>query len=308
MRRDCRCAKPSRAAALLHGLLLTLALLPALALAAAGGTTVVERDWLAARMGQADVVLVDVRPAEAYRAGHIAGAVSLPVERTFASGARDDLLAPISVVGRLLSGLGIANDDHLVLYDDGSFLDAARVFWALEVFGHRRVSLLNSGFRGWHGAGLPTSTLPTQRPPTEYVPRVQPRRLATEFSTRLAIDDPHKTLIDVRSEAEFLGRESIARRFGHIPSAVHIFWKQNLVGGDADPRILPHEELARLYSGIDPAHKVITYCNKGKHAALTYLILRSLGYDVAAYDGSWFEWGNLDHLPIENPSAAAHNS
>jgi thiosulfate/3-mercaptopyruvate sulfurtransferase len=304
MTRHLHPAAPADAAYLLRHWLLLLTLLPALG-QATHATTIVERDWLAARMSRPDVVVVDVRPADAYQAGHIAGAISLPVDRTFASGARDDLLAPITVVRDLLSGLGIANQDHLVLYDDGSFFNAARVFWALEVFGHRRVSLLNSGFRGWQAAGLPVATQATPRPPTDYVPRVQAQRLATAFSTRLAIDDPAKTLIDVRSEPEYQGRESIARRFGHIPSAVNIFWKRNLVDGDADPRIRPLHELAQLYDDIDPATKVITYCNKGRHAALTYLILHNLGYDVAAYDGSWFEWGNADHLPIENPAADA---
>ena len=41
---------------------------------------VISRDELIARMGKGDVVLVDVRPAEEYAAGHIDGARSIPLE------------------------------------------------------------------------------------------------------------------------------------------------------------------------------------------------------------------------------------
>lgn len=41
---------------------------------------VIGRDELIARMGKGDVVLVDVRPAEEYAAGHIDGARSIPLE------------------------------------------------------------------------------------------------------------------------------------------------------------------------------------------------------------------------------------
>jgi rhodanese-related sulfurtransferase len=41
---------------------------------------VIDRDELIARMGKGDVVLVDVRPAHEYAAGHIDGARSIPLE------------------------------------------------------------------------------------------------------------------------------------------------------------------------------------------------------------------------------------
>ena len=37
-------------------------------------------------------------------------------------------------------------------------------------------------------------------------------------------------------------------------------------------------------------------------ATTNYFALRELGFDVAAYDASWREWGNDYNLPITNPS------
>jgi thiosulfate/3-mercaptopyruvate sulfurtransferase len=278
--------------------LLLLLLLPALEPADATTHTAltVELAWLRANLAHQDVVVVDTREAHEYAAGHIAGAVSIPVMDTFSSGARDDLLASISDIKELLQAAGIRNDDHIVLYDDGSFVDAARVFWVLEVYGHQHLSILNHGYQAWAQRQAPTATGRHSRQRSDYLPSVNPRRLATKRSTRFAVQNDEIVLIDARTEAEYRGRESIASRRGHTPSARNVP-AASLISG-AEPQIRPLAELADLFDDIPKDKQVITYCNKGKHAAMAYFTLRSLGYDVAAYDGSWYEWGNDLNLPV----------
>lgn len=95
------------------------------------------RDELARRVRDGDVVVVDVRPEPEFRAGHIAGAVSLP-------------LAEIS---RRLST--IPRDRQVVAYCRGPFCvyadDAVR---ALRRRGYD-AARLEDGFPEWHRAGLP---------------------------------------------------------------------------------------------------------------------------------------------------------
>ncbi|KRT60270.1 sulfurtransferase, partial [endosymbiont of Ridgeia piscesae] len=75
---------------------------------------------------------------------------------------------------------------------------------------------------------------------------------------------------------------------------------------DGQPKLKPLSELRALYAGIGQNKRIITYCNRGKQSALTYFVLRQLGYEAAAYDGAWFEWSNDSTLPIERDGDGAH--
>jgi thiosulfate/3-mercaptopyruvate sulfurtransferase len=81
-------------------------------------------------------------------------------------------------------------------------------------------------------------------------------------------------------------------------------WDVNLEDGPDGPYLVSLERLEPLYRELIGDRSVIAYCNKGKQSALTYFVLRNLGYDVAAYDGSWHEWGNNPNLPISRGAGA----
>lgn len=100
----------------------------------------IDRDELAARIAAGDVVVVDVRPSPEYAAGHIAGAVSIPI---------DDLAAGVQ---------GLPADVDVVAYCRGPYCvfadDAVRL---LRRRG-RRAQRLRDGFPEWRAADLPTES------------------------------------------------------------------------------------------------------------------------------------------------------
>jgi rhodanese-related sulfurtransferase len=101
----------------------------------------ISREELARRVRDGDVVVLDVRPEPEYRAGHIAGAISLPVEE---------------IVRRLRT---IPQDRQVVAYCRGPFCVYADD--AVRMLGRRgyRAARLDDGYPEWDRAGLPVETV-----------------------------------------------------------------------------------------------------------------------------------------------------
>jgi len=259
----------------------------------------VDADWLKQRLTDKDIVVLDVRSRDEYLQGHISGAVNVPVAASFSPTPPRDRVANISNIQKLYGDAGIGADTSVIIYDNGEYINAGRSFWVLEVYGHKRVMLLNGGYPAWLKKQYPVSRKVTTPVPRQFMAAIQPQRLATRLHTLLAIEDDSKLILDARTEDEYSGKISKSSRAGHIPSAINIPWDRNFRDVDGVPTIKSFDELKQVYKDIDKTKKTITYCNKGKQSSFTYFILRQLGYDASHYDGSWYEWSNDTDLPIE---------
>ncbi len=102
----------------------------------------VGRDQLLARVRSGDAVVVDLRPAEEYEAGHIVGAISIP-------------LAELEThLSELPAGV------EIVAYCRGPYCALAPQGVALLQRAGRRARRLEDGFPEWRRAGLPVVTGP----------------------------------------------------------------------------------------------------------------------------------------------------
>jgi thiosulfate/3-mercaptopyruvate sulfurtransferase len=247
------------------------------------------------------VVVLDARPAADYQKGHLPDARSLPFSATYERLGENGRVVSLPKAQALFSEVGLKRDDLVVIYDNGAMMFAARVLWALEVYGHEKVKLLDGGLKAWQMASRPLSTASSGHEPTQYVPTINPKRLATRFTTLVATRDTASyVILDARKEPHYKGLESDAVRFGHIPQALGISIANNFAKDGV--HLKSKQELAELYKDIPKDKKVITYCNFGLVSSLEYLVMRELGYDVANYDASWQEWGNDANLPIVGPA------
>lgn len=256
-----------------------------------------------ARGPETQTLLLDLRPAEDYVAGRIAGAVHLDL---LGISLIDTSPAPLAaflwMAEHLLASRGVAEGRPVIVYDDRTGTRAARAFWFLEYFGHPSVRVLDGGFASWVRAGLPVSAAPgTPRKGAWTGVNRHAERLATWSDVRDRLGSGDCVLLDTRSEAEYYGDQMRAKRGGAIPGAVHVEWVRAL---DEHGEMRPADELRRLYEplGVTPDREIITYCQGGYRAAHTYLALRLLGYPrVRNYLGSWKEWGDRVDLPLERP-------
>lgn len=274
--------------------------------------------WLAERLGWPGIVVVDGSnylptsgrdPAAEYAAGHIPGAVFFDLE------AGSDRRSPLPHMlptpeefARHAEGLGIGDDDHVIVYDgSGVNLSAPRIWWMFRVMGHDRVSLLDGGIARWRSEGRPLETETSQRRAARFTARPTPGAVRDREAVRKALDTGAEQVVDMRSAGRFAGTEPEPRpglRGGHMPGSRNLPFNE-LVAPDGT--VLPPDDLRRRVTaaGIDPARPVIATCGSGVSACALVLALHLLGRDdVAVYDGAWTEWGGRDDTAVVTGSAA----
>ena len=253
---------------------------------------------------QPKVVVIDARPAEEYTKGHIPGAHNLPFKKTFQDLSKNGLVLSSERAKLLFQVTGLKNDDLIVIYDGSNMVQAARVFWTLDMNGHEKLRLLEGGLNAWVAEGGALSQETPAIQVTDYRTRINHNAVKTWQDVKIAVvEHPGEAIIiDARDGEHFAGLKSEASRAGHIPGARSVPVGKNLT---ADGFFRPREELEALYGNIPKDQQVLVYCSKGLASSLEYFVLRELGIPVGNYESSWMEWGNKPELPIVNPTASS---
>ncbi len=282
-----------------------------------GFETFISADELTILRAATEAVLIDVRSADAYAAGHLPGAVSLPASTLRTGKAKPgsgdsqyifrdgDNQGDIARYEQLFGEAGISREHTVILYGNHAGKgDGTVAAMLLDWLGQERIYFLDGvGVDQWQQAGFELDTKPVVLEPTTYI--AMPR---ADFLWNLDDVVAHAgkgtaVFYDTRSLNEYAGidkRDNV--RGGHIPQAIHADYAELL---DENKQIKPRAELEAIFArhGLPEAkaanRPIVLYCQTSTRVSLPYLALRELGYEnVAVYDASWHEYGNRDDTAI----------
>jgi thiosulfate/3-mercaptopyruvate sulfurtransferase len=273
------------------------------AYAADGAKPLVDAEWVHAHKDDPDVVVLDVRNAitedsrETFEEGHIPGAVYSNYLEDGWRTKRDDVpgqLPTVASLEALIGGLGIGNDDHVVVVAAGeNALDmgsATRVYWTFKVLGHEKVSVLNGGHAAY-AEDYPLATGWNAPKPALFTGRLQRDLIADRRQVASALRSG-TGLMDNRPPKQYRGEEKheAATRPGTLPGARNVPESSLTDGG----RFVGEEQIATLLkqAGLDRESEQIAFCNTGHWASLGWFASHELlGNDKATvYDGSMTDW------------------
>lgn len=275
-------------------------------------TTVIDTAALEARLRSPECTVVDCRfdlfDAEAgrraFHLAHITGARYAHLEEDLSApavqgGARHPLPEP-DRLARLFSRWGITNRSQLIVYDDGGGAIAARLWWLARWLGHRRVAVLDGGWKKWLAENRPTAVDVPRSPGGQFEPAVQANMLVDAAAIEQIRTRPDWRLVDARARDRFLGlQEPIDRVAGHVPGAVNLPYTHNL---DATGCLRPAIELRRAFeevAGHVAEDHIVCMCGSGVTACHLLLAMEHAGLRGARlYAGSWSDWIGSGTRPV----------
>lgn len=275
-------------------------------------SNLVSKEWVLEQLesNPDQLVIADVRFSpgnegyglEAYQREHVPGAVFIDLKKDLMNppgehGGRSPLPQP-DELARRLGNLGIDTSTPVVVYDDDLRPEGARLWWILKYLGHGSAFILDGGFTGWKSAGYPLTSGKIEVTPRSFQARVQKDWLADVNEVRAKLGAAGVTLLDSRDWKQFTGETApLDPVAGHIPGAVHAFWKHGI---DEDGTLKSAERQRERFEGIDPDNEVIVYCGSGLSACPNVLALQEAGYrKVKLYAGSWSDWISYKDNPVE---------
>lgn len=233
----------------------------------------------------------------AYEGRRIPGSIYLDLERDLSANISNNTarhpLPNIVEWSKTISRNGLSDQVEIVIYDDGSCVYAARVWWMLAWAGIYNVRILEGGFNSWLKKNLPFSAgdnLEIIKSSNFSVEENKSMNVESQVVVE-SLNDSITTIIDAREPERFCGiKEPLDKVAGCIPGSINRYFKKNMHGG----AFKSQNDLKREFRSIiksDRSSDVIHTCGSGVTACLNLFAMEYAGLKGSRlYSGSWSEW------------------
>ena len=258
-------------------------------------------------------IVWDVRDADAYKAGHIPGAVNIGNAGDVLRDPNTEDFVATERIEKLLNDGGIDLGKEVIVYSRKGDPYAYWGLTAVRYFGGRKGRVYHGGLDDWSAAGQPVSKEATKLAPVSQKLVVVPGEMVFTKDVVAKLKDPNVQFVDARTPKEYSGEDIRSLRGGHLPGAKSIPYEQNWVDPATGAKLASKQvrtrdgmalktqaDLKALYAGLDPNKETVVYCQSGVRASETATVLRDLGFTkVQVFEESWLGYGNTLDAPVE---------
>ena len=200
---------------------------------------------------------------------------------------------------KIVSSLGISNNDKIIIYDNSDVLSSCRCWYNFIYFGHDPdlVSVLDGGFKKWKLEKKIVTNEKTKIFKSKYKSQENRELVKNKNQIDENVNKQEFIVIDARGKERFEGKIPEPRknvRSGSIPNSFCIPYKEIVNENNTFKTI---EEISKKFDEITETNikNRVFSCGSGITAcvlALAYSLVNNK-YSPTIYDGSWAEYGKI---------------
>ena len=200
---------------------------------------------------------------------------------------------------KIVSAMGIKNDDKIVIYDNSDVLSSCRCWYNFIYFGHdpNLVHVLDGGLKKWISENNPITNNLTEIKKSNYIANEKKQLVKNKAEIDKNISKKEFTVIDARSKDRFEGKVTEPRkglRSGSIKNSFCLPYSDLI---NSDRTFINNDKILEKFKSIKcDLNKNLTFsCGSGITAsvlALAYSLIDNK-YNPTIYDGSWSEYGKF---------------
>ena len=270
--------------------------------------SLVETDWLDKNLNNVKIIDCSWHMPQTKRVGfeeykkvHIPNAVFFDLDKNSKKNSSlPHMLVEKADWEKIVSKMGIQNDDKIILYDNSDVISSCRCWFNFIYFGHnsKMVHVLNGGLKKWIKEKRKITKDLQNIEISEYKGSENKELIKNIKMIDQNIDTQEFKVIDARSRERFEGKIPEPReglRSGNIKNSLCLPFNECLNDDKTFKNKNDLQMIFNAYTKNNQETEIVFSCGSGVTAcvlALAYSLINDK-YRPCIYDGSWAEYGKI---------------